>query len=83
MLMRLFCLLGLHDWSGSCWNAYYVESEQHCSHCGAYRHREMKKIHDEPWLPGPHPIAEDLRRTGKDMTDELAEIRRKRREQPQ
>jgi hypothetical protein len=63
----------VHAWMESAWNTYGIASEQRCPVCLEYRHRILSADtplgESEPWLPGPHPIAQRLRDEGKVKTD--------------
>lgn len=66
---RLLALAHAHEWRGSAWNPFCVEMEQLCR-CGSRRHILGLTFSDEAWIDGPHPIAEQLRGSGKCKTEE-------------
>lgn len=65
-----------HRWRECAWNPYMIAAEQKCE-CGARRHRypdpHLPLGEDQPWVDGPHPIAESLRAQGKVYTDNYFE----------
>lgn len=58
------------EWVGTASNISGIEVEQFDLRNGIYRHRTFDdNLCTTKWIPGPHPIAERLRKEGKTETD--------------
>lgn len=62
MIRRILHFLLGHQWHGTMINRFFIETEQKCTRCGAYRHhlwqhiRFVDGIGNEPeWQDGKHP----------------------------